>query len=301
MQQQVDGDNRFVIDLLTTLQQERFSPLAWWHFLIRSWHMAWKTACNNPSLKASWMRITILMGILVIGVCIITGLLEGPLVLLRLLPGFLFCVTYQQYDLFWHLGLNRRTRTGEMLPVLGIANMLTGLRGLGASLLLGRILGGLFTPVEFALLIFVFGVVTDILDGVVARRTKTQSKLGQIIDGEADFCLYLALSIILVRDSVLPLWLGIVLVLRFFVPLIAALSSYFFFAQPVRFGSTIWGKCAGVAQCLYFFVLLAPTQLSSLTHLINLPLLVVTLALTITAPLAQIRANMHLAPMEEKQ
>jgi len=155
-------------------------------------------------------------------------------------------------------------------------------------------LSGLTTPVWLALVVFLFGVATDMLDGQVARRTKMQSKLGQILDGEADFCLYLALSIILVQDAVLPLWLGTVLILRFFVPLIAALTSYFLFAQPVRFGSTVWGKCAGVMQCLYFFLLLAPPQLAFVTQFATLPLLVATLALTVAAPIAQIVANIRI-------
>ncbi len=129
---------------------------------------------------------------------------------------------------------------------------------------------------------------TDILDGEFARRTETQSKLGQIADGEADFCLYLAITLISIQNSILPLWLGVVILLRFLIPLIAGLSSYFLFAHPVRFGSTILGKYAGLALCLYYLVLLAPGQLVFLTRFINLPLLIATLILLIVAPFAQI-------------
>ncbi len=294
MQESVNKENQFVVDLLTTLRKERFSLAAWWRFLLRSWNMTCETANNNPALKRSWFRITTLLSGLALSTCILVGFLEGPLALLRLLPGFVFCVVWQQSDLFWHLGLHRQVQIGKLLPILGIANLLTGLRGLGASFLLGRLLSGLTTPVWLALVVFLFGVATDMLDGQVARRTKMQSKLGQILDGEADFCLYLALSIILVQDAVLPLWLGTVLILRFFVPLIAALTSYFLFAQPVRFGSTVWGKCAGVMQCLYFFLLLAPPQLAFVTQFATLPLLVATLALTVAAPIAQIVANIRI-------
>ncbi len=294
MQESVNKENQFVVDLLMTLRKERFSLAAWWHFLLRSWNMTCETANNNPALKRSWFRITTLVSSLALSACILVGFLEGPLALLRLLPGFVFCVVWQQSDLFWHLGLHRQVQHGKLLPTLGIANMLTGLRGLGASFLLGRLLSGLSTPVWLALVIFLFGVATDMLDGQVARRTNMQSKLGQILDGEADFCLYLALSIILVHDAVLPLWLSIVLILRFFVPLIAALTSYFLFAQPVRFGSTVWGKCAGVMQCLYFFLLLAPPQLAFVTQFATLPLLVATLALTVAAPIAQIVVNIRI-------
>jgi phosphatidylglycerophosphate synthase len=293
MQRPASNENQFVVDLLTTLQEERFSPLAWWSFLVRSWNMSRETANNNPSLKRSWARTTALMSILTLGICVLVGFFEGPTALLRMLPGLLFCVVWQQSDLFWHLGLNCQAQSNQLRASVGIANVLTELRGLGAAFLLGRLVGGLFTPVWLALLVFSFGVLTDILDGLVARTTQTQSKLGQIADGEADFCLYLALSIILVQDAILPLWLGVVLVLRFFIPLIAALISYLLFAHPVRFGSTRWGKGAGLSQCLYFFVLLAPPPLTVVVHFLNLPLLIATLFLIIAAPVAQFMANVQ--------
>src|SRR5205823_9982602 len=182
--------------------------------------------------------------------------------------------------------------TGNLFPVIGTANIYTQVRGLGACFLLGRLLGGVTTPTGVALLIFLGGIVTDILDGRIARRTCTQSKLGQVTDSEADFCLYLALTTILMQHGVLPLWLGIVMLLRFLIPFFAALASYFLFAHPVRFGSTIWGKYAGLAQSLYFFVLLVPTQLAFLTSWLNPPLLLATLALLIAAPVAQIVVNL---------
>ncbi|HAG99479.1 MAG TPA: hypothetical protein DCL75_11650 [Ktedonobacter sp.] len=293
MSQSLESENRFVVDLLTTLREERFSPLGWWRFLWRSWEMSRKTANDNPGLKRSWALVTILVSILAVAILLATFFFEGPERTLYILPGFLFCVVWQQSDLFWHLGLNRQS--GRLLSSVGIANTLTWLRGVGASYLLARIVGGVGTPSWLALIVFLIGVVTDILDGQVARITRTQSKLGQIGDGEADFCLYLALAIILIQNTVLPLWLGLVMLLRFCIPLIAALASYFLFAHPVRFGSTVWGKYAGLAQCLYFLVLLAPPRLAPIVQVVNLPLLVATLILLVIAPLAQIVENVRIS------
>jgi phosphatidylglycerophosphate synthase len=255
--------------------------------------MSCNTANTNPGLKRSWLRVTLLISTLALTLLAATYFLEGSATALRLFPGLVFFIAWQQSDLFWHLGLNRHVHTGELLPVVGVANILTWLRGLGAAFLLARLVGGIPTSSGLALLVFLVGVVTDIFDGQIARRTKTQSKLGRIADGEADFCLYLALTIILIQNNVLPLWLGLIMLLRFLIPLLAALVSYFLFAQPVRFGSTIWGKYAGLAQCLYFLVLLVPPRLSFLTRFLNLPLLVITLILLIAAPLPQIVENVR--------
>jgi CDP-diacylglycerol--glycerol-3-phosphate 3-phosphatidyltransferase len=289
----LNPDNQFVIDLLTTLRTERFHPISWWHFILRSWEMSCAIANNNPTLKHSWRVTTLFMCILVLSIVILTGFYEGLPIVLRLLPGLVFCVAWQQSDLFWHLGLNRQAQTGVLLQRVGIANTLTELRGLSAAYLLGRLVGGLTTPSWLALTVFLIGVTTDILDGQVARFAKTQSQLGQISDGEADFCLYSALTVILLQIGILAPWLAVVMILRFFVPLIVALGSYFLFAQPVRFGSTVWGKYAGLAQSLYFFVLLTPSQLVFVTRFVNLPLLVITLILLIGAPIAQIMANIR--------
>jgi len=291
MQDTTKRENQFVVDLLIALRNEKFSPLAWVRFLGRSWEKSRSTANANPTLKRSWARTTFLIGVLALAALAISFIFEGPDAALHLLPGFLFCVAWQQSDLFWHLGLNRQTGTGKLLPKVGVANTLTWLRGLGASFLLGRLVGGISSLSWLALLVFLGGAVTDILDGQIARRTQTQTKLGHIADGEADFYLYLAITFILIQNSVLPLWLGVVMLLRFLVPLLATLVSYFLFAHPLHFGSTAWGKCAGLAQCLYFIVILAPGPFALLAHVINLPLLIATLLLLTVAPLAQIIEN----------
>ncbi|MFL5629292.1 MAG: CDP-alcohol phosphatidyltransferase family protein [Ktedonobacteraceae bacterium] len=289
----LESDNQFVVDLLTTLRRENFGPIAWWRFIVHAWGRSCKTARDHPTLKRSWVRITVFIALLAGGVLLVTCFYEGTNTALRLLPGFLCCVAWQQSDLFWHLGLNRQVQTRQLLANVGMANVFTWLRGLGACYLLGRLAGGISTPSQLALAVFVGGVATDILDGQVARWTQTSSKLGQIGDCEADFCLYLAITLILIQNAVLFPWLGIVMLLRFCVPLLAALGSYFLIAQPVHFGSTVWGKYAGLGQCLYFLALLAPPFLAPLTRLANLPLLIVTLILLIAAPIAQIMGNIR--------
>jgi len=286
------NEQTFLVDLLTTLRRGRFGPRAWGSFFQRSWLMSCQTANTNPELTQSWKRVTSLIVLLALAILIGDTLFLGLDDAFRLLPAFVFCVVWQQSDLFWHLGLNRSLQSSELLPHIGIANTLTWLRALGASYLLSRLIGGLATSSGLALAIFLYAITTDLLDGPIARRTGTQSKLGQIADAEADFCLFLSLTIILLQNGLLPLWVGLIMILRFLIPLAVALLSYLIFAHPVRFGSTPWGKYAGLAQSLYFLVLLAPSSLSTFTQFLKTPLLTVTLCLLVIAPIAQFAANM---------
>jgi phosphatidylglycerophosphate synthase len=291
-----DCESAFVMDLLRTLHRERFSPRAWSSFFRRSWHMSSQTARANPSLQRSWLRFTCLIAFLTLVVLIGNGLSAGIVDTLHLLPGFLLCVAWQQCDLFWHLGLNRAVHSGELLPDIGGANRLTWLRGLGASYLLGRLSGGLLTPSLLALAIFLYGSATDILDGHLARRTATRTRLGQFADAEADLCLSLSLTLTLLVNGTLPLLVGLVFLVRFIIPLIAVLLSYLVSAHPLDIASTGWGKGAGLAQGLYFLVLLAPAPLVAPVSFLRTPLLIATISLLLAAPLAQLAAQRKTRP-----
>jgi hypothetical protein len=77
MPQTHNPDNQCIIDLLTTLQEERFRPGAWWRFLLCSWEMSCATAAAYPTLKRSWLRVTFLMSLLSLSILLVTGVLEG--------------------------------------------------------------------------------------------------------------------------------------------------------------------------------------------------------------------------------
>jgi len=293
MEQAAESINRQVLDMLLVLRDEQFRPKAWLRFFALSWKLARETANQYPGLKRSWLRTSLFLSLLALMILFLVFFFEGPETGFRLLPVFIFCVGWQISDLHWHLGLNHASTSNKLFSFVGVANTLTLIRGVGASFLLARLASGLTTSNALMLPAFLCAIATDILDGQIARLTKTQSKLGQILDGEADLFLWLAVTLILVQHAMLPLWFILVVLFRFFLPLIAALTSYFALARPVRFGSTRVGKYAGIAQGLYYCVLLAPPPLAMFSHYLNAPLLLLTIMLLVIAPLAQFWANLR--------
>lgn len=85
MAQTTSSENQFVVDLLATLHNEKFSPMAWIHFFGRAWEMSYQTANAHPTLKRSWVRLTLFISILAIAIFVVNFILEGPVAALHLL------------------------------------------------------------------------------------------------------------------------------------------------------------------------------------------------------------------------
>lgn len=66
----------------------------------------------------------------------------------------------------------------------------------------------------FGLVFFVIGAITDSLDGYLARKFKTTSRAGRIIDPIADKVLVFSALATLVLGDVIFLWIAIVIALR---------------------------------------------------------------------------------------
>ncbi len=66
----------------------------------------------------------------------------------------------------------------------------------------------------FALVVFALAALTDLLDGYVARRRGSQSRLGAFLDPMADKLLLIASFVTLTYLKVLPFWIAAVVITR---------------------------------------------------------------------------------------
>ena len=65
--------------------------------------------------------------------------------------------------------------------------------------------------ISLALFLFIFAVVTDILDGIIARKLGVCSTFGSYFDVTADFFLIISAFIVFVIDGFYPYWLLILI------------------------------------------------------------------------------------------
>jgi phosphatidylglycerophosphate synthase len=286
-----DAHNAFVVKLLADLQRGRYAPRAWWYFLADSWRKSWQTAQEHPALARSWARATICMLLLGLALWGVLWRAEGQQVALDVLPTLALCAIVQQSDVFVHLGLNRGP-DGRLRERLGFPTMLTLARGALAGALVAHLLRGLAPPPALTLGLYLPGIATDLLDGQIARRTGWRTHLGGNLDGEADLFLYSSVTLCAWLAGRLPGWFVAAMLLRFALLIAGGLFSYFVALRQVDFSHTIWGRLAGFGQALCLIAALLP-RASGLTP-VMLPLLLVTLALGVLAPIKAIRQHLRL-------
>jgi cardiolipin synthase len=100
-----------------------------------------------------------------------------------------------------------------------------------------------------ALAVFVVACVTDALDGMIARLTKTQTELGAFLDPMADKLLILSAFVTLVLLGRLPVWLVIIVVSRDAILTMGSLIIYFT-TRDLKIQPSIIGKATTVLQLI---------------------------------------------------
>ncbi len=281
--------NEFVVTLLAALQRDHYTPRAWGRFFADSWRKSRQTAKAHPLLACSWARVSVGMGLLALAGWAVIWLVEGQRAALNVLPTLALCLAVQQSDVFVHLGLNRDPDR-QMRERLGLPTTLTLIRGMLAGLLVAHLLRGQIPPPALMLGVYLPGMATDLLDGLLARRTGWMTRLGGYLDGEADFYLFASVALCAWLAGRLPGWFALAMLLRFVVLIGGAIFRYFVSIQQVDFSHTFWGRLTGTAQALCLIVVLLP-PLPGLSPGL-LPLLLGTLALAVLALLVEVRQQL---------
>jgi len=152
----------------------------------------------------------------------------------------------------------------------------------------------------WALTLFVLAGVSDGLDGLLARRLKQQTVLGQYLDPIADKLLLSTLFLVLSILHKIP-WKFTVLVFSRDISILAASAVLYMIAGLRDFRPSIFGKANTFAQvAAVFFVLLLDVDPSRWVAITRLSFLRATFAFTILSGLhyvflvgQRLRAHQH--------
>lgn len=182
--------------------------------------------------------------------CVCLGFISGPkngaLVLATTVVWnlSLFPLLYSQ------LPLVRSPETGQHFPRFGLPNLLTLYRLshlpvlLLATMFLVRDHGASGEPAHpMLLLLYISVALSDLLDGLAARRLHLVSDFGRVYDPVCDILVFVSCSVGFFLADLLPVGLLIVVLLRFGIPFLGSAFLYAY-VGPFRIQPTVTGKLA---------------------------------------------------------
>jgi CDP-diacylglycerol--glycerol-3-phosphate 3-phosphatidyltransferase len=100
----------------------------------------------------------------------------------------------------------------------------------------------------YTVLFVVLAIVSDAVDGELARRTGTVSDWGKILDPVADKTAFVIFGVTLFSAGLLPLWVLVVTAGR---DLLIVAGGLLFYRKKKPPSSNVWGKLATVFLSLY--------------------------------------------------
>ncbi len=115
---------------------------------------------------------------------------------------------------------------------------------------------------RYALFLFVFAALTDLLDGFIARMTNQKTALGQFLDPLADKFLLVSSFILFSIQGWIPLWLTITVISRDLVVVIGWFLLYLV-THKVTIEPVMLGKTAIALQLITLALVLLSINLPS--------------------------------------
>lgn len=164
----------------------------------------------------------------------------------------------------------RDTQTGRELMYLNISNILSVLRFTIVPFLIA--LFGIATKhnlsIKIKLIIAIFALIiclTDLIDGILARKLNQVTLLGKVIDPAGDFLMILSFAILIYTKGIITWWFFSLLLIR--IPLMSLIAIYIV-ARKIRFKpkTTAMGK----TTIFYSLTLLGVGALKLLLNIKNI-------------------------------
>lgn len=121
-----------------------------------------------------------------------------------------------------------------------MANVITGIRIFVSAVLL---FCSVFSPIFYVL--YLIAGLSDMVDGIIARKTDSVSEFGSRLDGVADFVFVAVCLIKILPVMDIPIWLYVWTAVIFFVKIINIISGYAMHKRFIAVHTTM-NKVTGV-------------------------------------------------------
>jgi cardiolipin synthase len=258
----------FVEEYLQEVRAAGYRLAAWALYFSKSWRKVKGDAAANPDAVRSILLLALalfgLFFLLSLGLAFATDLATARRVLLW--TGALLVPI--SGALLLHVGL-LTDRAGYPLPSVNLPTVVTVLRLVVIPLLVIAVVEGHWRT---AFWVFLVAAWSDVADGWLARRTRQETRLGQVLDPITDILFHLSLFVALHAANLVGAWVLWLAVLRYGGLLVGGIFLTVT-RGPVRIQSTLPGKVTGLLLgILVGFLLLIPAYGAGAVGRVLMPL-----------------------------
>lgn len=250
------GETSFFEELVAELRREGFSGKSFLAFLSSAYERARDEVYSNPLLARSTLGWGFAFFAALFVYCAgLSVFLDHNLAVRSLVAGSIWLGLSCAWTLA-HAGL-ARDRFGRRIERVNVPTVLTLFRSHIVPLIVVSAISGHHI---LAGALFALGGISDILDGVVARRLDQTTRLGTVMDHLVDILFTAAMFISLAAAGFLSPWIGLLVGVRYGLVLLGG-ACICFLKGPVKIRPTIFGRLSGVM--LYLMIL---TQIAVSTY-----------------------------------
>jgi phosphatidylglycerophosphate synthase len=245
----------FAEDLLQELRRDGYTPAAIATYARRIGSRVWQRMPRHPELVRS-----------VAGTAFVLFALQfGAALLLSLRIGRQFGVSYLVSSsivllasCFWvliHLGLIQGARDPDGVPPLRYVPIPIGLTMVRLVSIPAIVMLIGIDRWSFVVWLFAASAFTDILDGILARAFRSETRIGVVLDPLTDIAFNASVFVALADAGELPWWVATLILARYGLLVFGTFALYVFHG-PVRIQPTGFGKLTGVLSTVLLGLLL---------------------------------------------
>ncbi len=250
-------------DLLQEIRREGYTLRAIWRFIRVSLARVSRGLPEHPELVRPIAATALLLFVLQFVAAVLLSVHVGRSTGVSYLIASSLMLLLVSFWVLTHVGLLLGSRDAQLVIRMPVPIAITMLRFVSIPAIVLLIREERWVAV---LWLFAASAFTDVLDGVLARALRVETRVGALLDPLTDVAFNSAVFIALLEARIVPWWVTALMLVRYAM-LVGGTVYLYFFHGPVRIRPTLFGKLTGVlTTVLLALMLLGMSQWSEATR-----------------------------------
>jgi cardiolipin synthase len=250
-------------DLLAEIRREGYTLRAIWRFARVSIARVSRGLPQHPELVRPIAATALALFALQFVGAVLLSMHVGQSTGARYLIASSLMLLFISFWVLTHVGLHLGSRDASLVIRMPLPIAITMLRFVSIPAIVLLIQAERWTAVIW---LFAASACTDVLDGVLARALRVETRVGALLDPLTDVVFNSAVFVALLEARVVPWWVTALMLVRYAL-LVGGTVYLYFFHGPVRIQPTLFGKLTGVlTTVLLGFLLLGLSRWGDATR-----------------------------------